>query len=238
MNQTDATILARIETLEAQHAGLRRSARRWRMACLVAVSAGAIGVLAAAQRQPEVAEIVRAEALEIVDADGNALLRLGSDDYGGSLQVLNTDGTLMVGAEVSDYGGFVHVHSADGDSVGTIDITESGRATMDLWSLGNLRTRLAIDANESGAFILKNGEGQTSVLAGTSDAGPGMLITYRDDEAFAGVSTDGEGRLPVIFVTGREGSNAVEIRSTRRGEGEVWVGDRSGQGFIYTHEGP
>ena len=237
MSQIDARILTRLDALEAQQATLRRSARRWRAGCVGALVAAGAGVLLAAGRQPEVAEVLRAEAIEIVGADDNVLVALGSDDFGGLVRVFNADGASVAGMEVSQYGGFVRVESASGESVGAIDVTDAGRVCIDLWSLGDLRMRMAIDTNECGALVAKNDEAQTSVLIGSGDSGPGMVLTYRDDTVFAGITSDPDGRIPLLFVANRDGNNAVEVRANRRGEGEIFVSNRDGEGVLYGHEG-
>lgn len=229
----DTHVLERLDRLEAEQASLRASARRWRRAAVASMVACA-GLGAVALTQPEdVADLIRAEQIEIVDPDGHVVAILGSDRFGGMVRVLSAEGEEGASMQVGSFGGFVRAMSPGGRGIAALDITPEGMPLVDLYSSGQLRARLAIDPNDSGTIVTNNGSGQLSVLIGTSDVGPGMVITHRNGEAFTGLSTDPTGRIPLMFVSGRSGANAVEIRTTSTGIGEVFVGNRRGEGRVF-----
>ena len=224
----DTHVLERLDRLEAEQASLRASARRWRRAAVAAMVACA-GLGAVALTQPEdVADLIRAEQIEIVDPDGHVVAILGSDRFGGMVRVLSAEGEEGASMQVGSFGGFVRAMSPGGGSP-RLDITPEGMPLVDLYSSGQLGP--AGDRSQRQRHIVTNGSGSCRFHRHIRcRAGHGITTATAGSSP---ASTDPTGRIPLMFVSGRSGANAVEIRTTSTGIGEVFVGNRRGEGRVF-----
>lgn len=122
--------VAALESLTAELAtkagAARASARRWRAAALVSGLAlvGGVGIAANSSRQ--IADVITAESIEIVNGDDEVVMELTSDSTGGMLRIMNNDGDVVGQFEVYETGGYLSIRNPGEDELAVISCDEFG----------------------------------------------------------------------------------------------------------------
>ncbi len=181
LEQRVAALESLSTTLAAQAAASKASARRWRLAAIAGACALVAGAGVAANSARTVADVVTAEMVEIVNADGDTVMELTSDSTGGMLRLYNNDGDLVGSFEVYESGGYLSVKNNDEDEMAVVHCDDFG-----------------------GIFAANNADGNRAASLEVDVAG-GIVTVRSNDDDTAGAMLDiieGGGR---VFLNNTEG---------------------------------
>lgn len=126
LEQRVAALESMSATLAVQAAASKKSARRWRFTAIAAGLAmvGAAGMAANQGRQ--VADVISAEMVEIVNDEGDTVMELTSDSSGGLIRLMNGDGDIVGTFEVYETGGYLSIRNPEEDEMAVITCDEFG----------------------------------------------------------------------------------------------------------------
>lgn len=226
---------------------LERSRRRWRAIAgsIMMVGVG-LGVLTAAGVvQPST--IVQTRRLEIVNAQGQVMLSLGSDADGGTFFLFNANRSEAVEAYANDQGrGVVRVNASDGTdrivlssndlggestiansagtSVARTEADTQGHARLTLKTAsGEPRVRLAIDqATQSGLLSVGSAQGQP-VFEASADATSRGLVHLFDETGQRSVRLTSDAFGGRLAIRNRAGDLVARAGTTESGQGAFSV---------------
>ncbi|MBT8487046.1 MAG: hypothetical protein HKO59_09890 [Phycisphaerales bacterium] len=157
----------RINELEGALTELRRQTTRQRRWLVGTVLTGAAGLAMAAA--PAARDILQAQRVEIVDADGNLVLALAADDAGGRLDVWTKDGANVLRAASNARGGDLNLWGASGTTLFSAFAGETG-GEVGLWDTDGRRSLRAASSGGAGRLEL-SGAGVGQVTLGASPTG-------------------------------------------------------------------
>jgi hypothetical protein len=152
-------------SLEVRLAELERSVRRTRLLCLALVLAAVVATAAPmSPSTPEVSEVLRARAFEVVDAGGRVVASLDATPGGGRARVLSTTGTSGVDTLVTEAGGRVVVFSEAGRFRVALGNDQFGGALTIANADGSLVCMARVDEKGEGALTASGRQGAARVL--------------------------------------------------------------------------
>ncbi len=167
---------SRLEVLEKTLARLENSNRRLRfLLCLAGLAAVPFLVGAGFVLQDK---IVRTGALEIVNAQGKTVARLGSDEDGGKLTLMNSAGMTVAQVGVDTNGGGYAAVVDSGERAGvTLDTDADGGQVVVYAKEGNPGAALQI-ASGSGLLSVYNATKTKVVETGATSEGAGYTTMW------------------------------------------------------------
>lgn len=202
-------------------------------------------------------DTLRVRTLHIVNASGEVVAEMGSEDSGdGSLVIWNSNGSVVsvVGVDRNGHGtlgvlnaagrvaaamgadpseqanGWVDVRSATG-SAAALAVDNAGDATIAVFGTENSPvTGFGIDANGHGALRIWNGSGGIVAAIGadeTEDANGWMDVRNKSGPA-AGLSVDGDGD-GLVIAGNRDGDGASLMGANGNGHGIIGFRNASGR---------
>jgi len=187
LEQRVAALETMSATLVAQAAASKTSARRWRLTAITAGLAmvGAVGLAANQSRQ--VADVVTAEMIEIVNGDGDTVMELTSDPTGGLIRLMNSDGDIVGTFEVYETGGYLSIRNPGEEEMAVVRCDDFG-----------------------GVFSINNAEGGRGASMEVDDVGGIFQIWDTESESIVAVMdvVDGNGRV-LVTDPDREETNEL-----------------------------
>ena len=123
------TRLAELEHAVAQ--GARRE-RRWRWALIVTASGLGLAALSAATDVTRI-DAIRTHRLEVLNADGDVVMSIGSDERGGRLDLWSPQGANLARLASNDHGGDLALWNETGGAAVGVWATEDG-GTLAAWT--------------------------------------------------------------------------------------------------------
>lgn len=202
-------------------------------------------------------DTLRVRTLHIVNASGEVVAEMGSEDSGdGSLVIWNSNGSVVsvVGVDRNGHGtlgvlnaagrvaaamgadpseqanGWVDVRSATG-SAAALAVDNAGDATIAVFNTeNNPVTGFGIDANGHGALRIWNGSGGIVAAIGadeTEDANGWMDVRNKSGPA-AGLSVDADGD-GLVIAGNRDGDGASIMGANENGHGIIGFRNASGR---------
>jgi len=267
-NESETT-MSRIEQLENRLERLEHEATRWRRAAvrartgaLALLLLGGAGIGLAAADAPVVGDMLVAERMEIVDADGNLVLALSGDERGGRLDIWTTGGQNVVRISTNDTGGDLNLWNGDGGTVFSAFAAEHG-GEFGLWGKSGGRSMRVATGEHGGRLEMLGAEGQPGVTISNHATGGALevagggqtVFSARSDASGSGTvsvaGADGGSYLsidnsagPALHLTDTTGRPRVSMRSEGHGGAlsftndggkpalTIGVADPSGGGFI------
>jgi hypothetical protein len=187
----------RLERLEAQNSRLRTG--------MGAIMAAGAAVFLLGASSGDVANVITARRIEIVDSAGRPVVALGQADGHGFVALLDALGNFKV-------------HLAEQIAGGTIAV--KGQRNEDLVVLG-------YDAGGNGNVRTASASGNTLVSIGAGE-GAGAVITYDNgarEHVKIGTTHSGAGALTTFAA---DGARLVSMTATTTGDGLVAAFDRNG----------
>jgi len=181
LEQRVAALESLTTELASQAGAARTSARRWRATALVSGLALVAGVGVAANSSRQVADVITAESIEIVNADEDVVMELTSDSTGGILRIMNSDGDVVGQWEVYETGGYLSIRNPAEDELAIIRCDEFG-----------------------GVFQVNNAEGGRAGSMEVDVAG-GILTVRSNEDDQVGAMMDIIGSGGRVYLNNTEG---------------------------------
>jgi len=178
-------------TIEQRLDQLAAANRRWRFLAGVLGLMVASGLLMAQTGAGRVPEVVRTRKLEVVNAQGVAVVTLDAWERGGRILAMSNDGHLLFEAAA----GSVNIYNFKGQKLVRLSATKDGEGLMATYN-HNGEGVVAVGATKDGegAFTTYNGAGQKLVSLSATDGGGAISVWNQTGQAIATMRTDGEGR--------------------------------------------
>lgn len=220
----------RLTNLEARTALLQRSARRWRWATCALAAVLGVGILGAARQNAPTADVLRAESLEIVNAQGDVMLSLNQDEFGGLLGVYNTKGERVASVEVNSTGGLMTVADKNGDIRAAAQSDAFGGMFV-VFGTSNMKAA-AIECHDLGGLVSVCDEEGTPLSAmDVSEQGGRVVINGPGDNAAVVLARDNRG-TGLAFINNAEGDQVFLAGANDAGDGMVNTYDSNGKPLI------
>lgn len=176
-------------------------------------------------------EVIRTQALEIVDSAGRLRGSLGINvDDGVSLSLLDQHGRAAIVlctdpegfpkfilSDPNDMPRLAAIVTSDGPRV-SLFAEDRDAAALQLWTLPD---------GSSSVFILGDGDGQDVSVSCGPDGSASISMGTRSAQS-VGISADREG-LPALFLYDKEGEARVCVNVTKEGVPVVGWWDRDGE---------
>lgn len=167
-----------IKQLEERLSRLENSARGWRKAFLgMAALLGFVTLVAAGPSG--IAELIQARNIEVVDAAGNPLISLTSNEMGGMMLVFNNQKSPVVVAGASPQGGTLGISNIEGNPVGLMESTELGGSVSTKSYTGQTLAAFGVTP-DGGAVLVNNNMGRNRVILKTKEEGGQVDILSRN----------------------------------------------------------
>lgn len=187
LEQRVAALESMTANLAAQAGAARKSARRWRSVALASGLALVAGVGVAANSSRQVADVITAESIEIVNGDEDVVMELTSDSSGGIIRIMNSDGDVVGQWEVYETGGYLSIRNPGEDELAVIrcddfggvfevNNADGGRgASMEVDTAGGIIMVRSTEDDQVGAMMdIVNGGGR--VYVNDSDGGEDEFV--------------------------------------------------------------
>lgn len=113
-----------------------------------------IGLLPSVTAQRYNFQDIVCTSLSVVDENGEARLRLNTDEYGGRVGVLGKDGKSKAYMIIDKYGGYVAAQGKDGESAATLQFEDTYKPRINIFKKGEPKASMAIDVNGNGIVAI------------------------------------------------------------------------------------
>jgi len=166
----------RLDRIELMLVGAERRARNWRRAAIASSTVLALGVCGAlVAPSASVMETLRTTRLEIIGADGKAVLVATGSPSGGQLDIWSKSGanTLRLGS--SDFGGDLVLWNETGQQVLSAFATKDGGRLESSWADGKPGFQAGVSRERGAAISIVNANGKEVLYAGSNTLGAGLV---------------------------------------------------------------
>ncbi|MFZ9881895.1 MAG: hypothetical protein ACO3QC_10890 [Phycisphaerales bacterium] len=208
-SNADRAELAALERrLGAEIGRLRREARTARMLAGIACGALALGLVA--MTNPDVARVIQTKRLEIVDDEGRVTMVATSNAQGARLDLWNATGANVARLGSNDTGGDFIVWNGNGQTAFSAYAQKTGGRA----EIGSSAGKVAaiVEAGPSGGrMTLSNAAGSPVVGAGAFEAGGAVRIGDRDNKDAAVLQATSSGGS--LSIEGATGSTFARLRA-------------------------
>lgn len=182
LEQRVAALESMTAELAKQAGSARTSARRWRAAALASGLALVAGVGIAANSSRQVADVITAESIEIVDGDDNVVMELSSDSSGGMFKIMNADGDVVGQWEVYDTGGYLSIRNPGEDELAVIRCDEFGGVFEVFNADGGRGASMEVDVAGGIIMVRSVEDEQVGAMMDILDGGGRVFINNIDDD--------------------------------------------------------
>ena len=164
-------------TVEQRLEKLERQAKRYRMA-LVLLTAALCGMLSlAATDDNRVHDVLKARRLEVVNAAGDLVVVMTSDEAGGVLGINNNAGQLMAIMTSDKDGGKLVINNNAGQPMAGMGSDEAGGRLL-VWNNAGQPMVGMVSGEDGGSLSVLNNAGGAVVQAHADDYGHGYIGVF------------------------------------------------------------
>ena len=216
----------RLEALEQDAHRWRRTASRYRLAAALMLMIVLGGAGLAASAGGEIADVIRATRLEIVDAEGNLVLAAGSSHRGGQLDLWDNTGRNSLRLAVNDQGGDMAIWNSQGFNVYGAFATEAGGESS-VWNAQGKRVLRTYGDETGGRIALHDVNDKAVVLAWAGQTGGVVDVRNAAGETVVEANADEAGGS--LSVNNKDGRAVVMADADQQGAGLLMVADSAGE---------
>lgn len=216
----------RLEALEQDASRWRGAASRYRLAAAFLLMVVLAGAGLAASAGDDLADVIRAARLEIVDADGNLVLAAGSSHRGGQLDLWDNTGRNSLRLAVNDHGGDLAIWNRDGFNVYGAFATETGGETS-VWNATGKRVTRVWGDETGGRLALHDVNDSAAVLAWAGETGGVLNLRNAAGQTVVAANADEAGGS--LSVNNKEGKSVVMADADQQGAGLLMIADSAGE---------
>jgi hypothetical protein len=191
-------------TVESRLSALERSNHRLRLA-VRALGLALVVLLAAGARGNEIADLVQARRIQVVDDEGRPLVVLAHEAGRGVAALLDAAGNWKVQLDAGSAGGTVATKAAHGGELVFLGVDDQGNGTVRTESAAGGLLAALTAAEGRGAVITYDGSGREHVKIATAYGGAGSVTTFSGDGRRLmqiTAATDGDGLLAAFRPDG------------------------------------
>ena len=196
-----------MNTIEMRLQKLEVTNRRYKTIVIVMLGAVLVTTFMAFRSPIAVPDVLQAKKFEVVDDNGNVLVRVSQDAGNGLIKTYNKDGKKLVNITYTTKGeGFLALE--DGNSQETVRLTtssEGGGGYIGIYnSLGKRTMTLANEAS-GGNLYINNSDGNNRAVLQANSAAGGYMALFNSS-----------------------GYNAVKLTQTASGNGDIYLNNYNG----------
>lgn len=211
----------RLDRIEASLAAAERRARRWRRVAIASTAMLGLGLCGAlAAPNAALLDVIRTTRLEVIGADGKAVLVATGTPNGGQLDLWSRSGANTMRLGASEFGGDLVLWNEKGEQAVTAFATADGGRFESFWSDGKPGFMAGVSRGRGAAMSIVNSNGKEVLYAGSNVAGAGLMRVGDLNGATAAAITSGTGG-GTIEALSPDGASLAMIGANERGTSGV-----------------
>ncbi|MCH2133316.1 MAG: hypothetical protein MK116_06160 [Phycisphaerales bacterium] len=239
----------RLQILESQLAGTRRSLRRAQRGLAVAAVIG-LGLMIAAAADLATIDVLRTKRLEVINDDGHVVLAASGDASGGRVDLWTPEGCNIMRLAANSQGGDIALWNCEGRSVAGLYATDNG-GEVSIWdSAGSRAARMHPGEHGGAVEVMRDGQARGALQAILT----GAALELHDNHGHAMVSAstaDQYGSLALgdrlrmtsddirseLTIRGADDKDIVTLRGTKTNDALLQLHSENGAVRLQTGEG-
>ena len=200
-----------MNTIEMRLQNLEATNRRYKTIVMIMLVIVFATIFMAFRKPIAIPDVMQAKKFEVVDDNGNVLVRVSQDVGNGLIKTFNKDGKKLVNITYTTKGeGFLALE--DGNSQETVRLTtssEGGGGYIGIYNPLGKRTMTLANEASGGNLYINNSDGDNRAVLQANSAAGGYMALFNSS-----------------------GYNAVKFTQTSSGNGDIYVNNKLGEEML------